>query len=79
MIPVWLIQTAFTLVLKQRRSKNDVPALLTYSEFPDVKFNRKSAGEKTRRGAKMSKSKFIFLIESKANAVLRKCSIRSLY
>lgn len=34
------------LVLKQRRDKNDVPALLKYSEFPDVKFNCMHAGEK---------------------------------
>lgn len=66
-------------MLKQRRGKNDVPALLTYSKFPDVKFNCMSAGEKTREGAKTSKSKFIFLIGSQANTVLRKCSIRTLY
>lgn len=48
-------------MLKQK-SKNDVPDLLTYSKFPDVKFNCMSAGEKQalRGGAKTSKVNLFF-------------------
>lgn len=50
------------LVLQQRRSKNDGPDLLTYSKFPDIKFNCMSAGKKKalRGGAKTGKVNLFF-------------------